>query len=292
MAAKATRKSPVIASTPLKTPSYEDDTFDFSSPATASGGSKCPINLHIAPLPPTMTDSQLLEMVAPFGEIISHKAILDRPSRECKGYGFAKFADHDSAQACIEALTEKNYYVTIARDSFYSKLKDLADEGSTNLYVSNLPVKWDEDKIVAIFKGYEHTKCRLLVNTDGSSKGVAFIDFKDRKICDEIIERFNGIGIAEEEPFLPLQVRYADTVAQKKLKKEKQMVGQFPKKSVLANHKQALDNAQRMIAASLANTSAEESGGVALPAAQHQFWRNTEAPPTPPRSDVSNEEDK
>lgn len=41
--------------------------------------------------------------------------------------------------------------------------------------------------------------------------------FDSRDICDEIIRKFNGVGIGEEG--LPMNIRYADTPAQKELKR-------------------------------------------------------------------------
>ncbi|KAF3926635.1 hypothetical protein AA313_de0210143 [Arthrobotrys entomopaga] len=270
------RKSPVIASTPLKTlPAHDDELADFQSPTMNGFSCKSgPTNVYIKGLPPTMTDKQLRAMIAPFGNVISSKAIIDRPSGVCKGYGFAKFTTLESAQECIKDFKSKSFEATVARDSFYSKLKDLADNESTNLYVSNLPTNWNEEKIIAIFPGYAISKCRLLVNQRGASRGVAFVTFEDRNICDEIIEKFNGIELDEPHHHLPLQVRYADTLAQKRLKKEKAQVGQFPKKSVLANHEHIM---QRSLTLSAGVSNMSLSGSCPLlPQGNQKGWTKSE----------------
>lgn len=41
--------------------------------------------------------------------------------------------------------------------------------------------------------------------------------FESRDVCDDIIRKFNGIGIGEEG--LQMNIRYADTPAQKELKR-------------------------------------------------------------------------
>jgi hypothetical protein len=41
--------------------------------------------------------------------------------------------------------------------------------------------------------------------------------FESRDVCDEIIGKFNGVGIGEEG--LLMNIRYADTPAQKELKR-------------------------------------------------------------------------
>ncbi|KAK6515328.1 hypothetical protein TWF506_007672 [Arthrobotrys conoides] len=286
-----TRKPPVIASTP-RVPQDDDDDYEPMDPMSpisvdfSDDGS--PTNVYIKGLPESTTDKQLLEMVSPFGEVISSKAIVDRPSGTCKGYGFAKFTCTESAKACIEYLKSKSYEATVARDSFYSKLKCFADLESTNLYVSNLPTNWGEERIKSIFPGYKISKCRLLVGYRGQSRGVAFVTFEGREVCDEVIEKFSGIQLNQRGHHLPLQVRYADTLAQKQLKQEQQAVGQFPKRSVLMNHKQTLEKGMRL------NITKMELGP---PVPLHlRNWRTprappVNAPPTPPRSVISSEED-
>ena len=41
--------------------------------------------------------------------------------------------------------------------------------------------------------------------------------FESRDVCDEVIRKFNGVGIGEEG--LLMNIRYADTPAQKELKR-------------------------------------------------------------------------
>ncbi|KAK6363504.1 hypothetical protein TWF730_000936 [Orbilia blumenaviensis] len=276
-----TRKSPVIASTPQV---QEDEGYDFNmSSSSSSIDEDNPKNVYIKGLPENMTDKQLREMVTQFGEVISSKAIIDRPSGACKGYGFAKFEKTECAKACMEYLKSKSYQTSFAKDSFYSQLKGLADLKSTNLYVSNLPVNWGEARILAIFKGYKISKCRLLLSPKNIPRGVAFVTFEDRDVCDEVIEKFTGIELGQEGHPLKLQVRYADTLAQKQLKKEKQAVGLFPKPKVIKSHHLSLEKGMRLNAC---------KGELRAPVPMHMNWRNNSSlPPTPPRSIVGAGED-
>lgn len=41
--------------------------------------------------------------------------------------------------------------------------------------------------------------------------------FESRDVCDDVIRKFNGVGIGEEG--LQMNIRYADTAAQKELKR-------------------------------------------------------------------------
>ncbi|KAJ6259269.1 hypothetical protein Dda_6168 [Drechslerella dactyloides] len=299
MSTKTPRRSPVIASTPLAPPLDNGEGADCSSNASEAGSTSSnhsATNVYIGGLPITMTDELLYEMVAPYGEIVSLKAIAERPSGECKGFGFAMFTTAESARACIDGLTENsNYYAKIARRSFYTYLKEKADETSTNLYVSNLPHTWDADKIVAVFHAYEYSTVRLLIK-ECKFKGVAFIDFKDRAICNEIIEKFNGVKLDEKGHYLKLQVRYADTKEQKELKREAQLVGRFPRKNVLQNHEQAVQRAQQHKVAAGTPTVGFRGHCPSTPSGPYSrtSWRRNEvsftAPLSPPHSETSNED--
>lgn len=57
-------------------------------------------NLYVASLPPTCTDADLFDLFAPFGPIVSAKAMCKKGLKECKGYGFVLFQrEEDAARA-------------------------------------------------------------------------------------------------------------------------------------------------------------------------------------------------
>ncbi|RPA76704.1 hypothetical protein BJ508DRAFT_417479 [Ascobolus immersus RN42] len=173
-------------------------------------------NVYIRGLSAEMDDDKLYEMTACYGNVISHKAIMDTENGGCKGYGFARFETVEEAVLCIEKLTEMNIEADFARESFNSRLKRLADPASTNVYVSNLPFDMNEKGMEEIFHGYKVISNRILRDANGKSRGVGFARFTDRATCDEIINKFHGMPIGNAGNVL--QIRYADTAAQKKFK--------------------------------------------------------------------------
>ncbi|KAI1877427.1 hypothetical protein JX265_003435 [Neoarthrinium moseri] len=103
------------------------------------------------------------------------------------------------------------------QESFNSRLKAEGDESSTNLYISNLPKGVTETDLSAIFINCPILSAKILRDSLGNSRGVGFARFESREICDEIIEQYTGRPIGDEG--LPMQIRYADTPAQKELKR-------------------------------------------------------------------------
>ncbi|CAG8462500.1 5363_t:CDS:2 [Paraglomus brasilianum] len=173
-------------------------------------------NIYIRGLPPTTTDDSLHSMCSIYGSITSSKAIIDQKQGDCKGYGFVMYETEDQAKHAIEQLTRVGLQVSFAKESFSTKLKNLQDLASTNIYLSNLPLDMNEQQLEELFKPYKVLSNRILRDTNGTSRGVGFARMEDRDSAQAIIQQFNGYQLPGAN--LPLQVRFADSLAQKKLK--------------------------------------------------------------------------
>ncbi|CAG8577148.1 12297_t:CDS:2 [Acaulospora morrowiae] len=182
---------------------------NFSNPTKTT-------NIYIRGLPPTTTDDSLHKMCSIYGSITSSKAIIDQKQGDCKGYGFVMYESEEQAKHAIEQLTRLGLQVSFAKESFSTKLKNLQDLASTNIYLSNLPLDMNEQQLEEIFKPYKVVSNRILRDNDGTSRGVGFARMEDRDSALAIIQKFNGHQLPGAS--LPLQVRFADSLAQKKLK--------------------------------------------------------------------------
>ena len=129
----------------------------------------------------------------------------------------------------------------------------MADPGNTNLYVSNLPRNFNEvvsicpcfsqrwsyllyrQHLKDIFEGYKVVSAKILRDSNGINRGVGFARYVGRwsyctllltrlrtysmethEICEDVIAKYHGQPIGEDGN--KLQIRYADTDEQKKLK--------------------------------------------------------------------------
>jgi len=174
-------------------------------------------NVYVRGLAPDMTDEALLWMAQRFGSIKSSKAIIDQQTGSCKGFGFAMFENEAEACACIIGLSQCGYQCSFAKESFSTRLRNLQDNASTNLYISNLPLDTHERDLEELFQPYQVVSNRILRDaTNNMSRGVGFARMMDREAADAIIEKFNGKLIPGCTQ--PLQVRYADSPQQKRLK--------------------------------------------------------------------------
>ena len=62
------------------------------------------MNIFIAGLNYNMSEAELGELFAEYGEVVSVKIIMDRETGRSKGYGFVEMADDAAATKVIEEL--------------------------------------------------------------------------------------------------------------------------------------------------------------------------------------------
>ncbi|KAH0266981.1 RNA-binding domain-containing protein, partial [Aureobasidium melanogenum] len=184
-------------------------------------------NVYIRGLHPETTDEMLEGWGKRFGDIRSSKSIIDHSTGLCKGFGFVKYHNYEDAENCIRGFHYLGYEVSFARESFYSKLKTFADEGNTNLYVSNLPKSLNEHELASVFTPHKVCSARILRDKNGTCRGVGFARFESRTVCEEVIKKFNNykVNVAGEE--YTIQIRFADTQEQKQLKQQTAAARQF-----------------------------------------------------------------
>ncbi|MFA7056536.1 MAG: RNA-binding protein [Candidatus Cloacimonadales bacterium] len=65
------------------------------------------MNIYVGNLSYTMTQEDLKELFAEFGEVTSVKIIEDRETGRPKGFGFVEMADNAAGQNAIDSLNEK-----------------------------------------------------------------------------------------------------------------------------------------------------------------------------------------
>ncbi|KAJ1966378.1 hypothetical protein IWQ62_002437 [Dispira parvispora] len=177
-------------------------------------------NVYINNLPPEMTDEELERLCSAFGTITSHKAIMDATTQTCKGFGFVMYETMEDTHRAIAKLTEAGFHASLARETFKNRLKNMQDKDSTNVYVTNLPLTFTEADLVNLFAEFNVVSPRILRNIDenNESRGVGFVRLSDRESAQRLIHAFHGQILPGAEA--PLQMRFADTPAQKKLKRQ------------------------------------------------------------------------
>uniref|UniRef100_A0AAR2L109 RRM domain-containing protein n=1 Tax=Pygocentrus nattereri TaxID=42514 RepID=A0AAR2L109_PYGNA len=178
-----------------------------SSASSAGGGEQLSkTNLYIRGLHPGTTDQDLVKLCQPYGKIVSTKAILDKTTNKCKGYGFVDFDSPAAAQKAVTALKSSGVQAQMAKQQ---------EQDPTNLYISNLPVSMDEQELEAMLKSFGQViSTRILRDANGTSRGVGFARMESTEKCEAIIQHFNGKYIKTPPgvpvPTEPLLCKFAD----------------------------------------------------------------------------------
>ncbi|KAJ8923373.1 hypothetical protein NQ315_001931 [Exocentrus adspersus] len=175
-------------------------------------------NLYIRGLNPGTTDKDLVNMCQQFGTIISTKAILDKNTNKCKGYGFVDFESPAAAEGAVKALTAKNIQAQMAKVGIWYHQRRQAtqqEQDPTNLYIANLPPNFKESDLDSMLSKYGQViSTRILRDSSGISKGVGFARMESKEKCEHIIQMFNGHSLAGCKD--PLLVKFADGGNKKK----------------------------------------------------------------------------
>ncbi|KAL4646182.1 RNA-binding motif, single-stranded-interacting protein 2-like isoform X3 [Arapaima gigas] len=178
-----------------------------SSNSSCGGGEQLSkTNLYIRGLHPGTTDQDLVKLCQPYGKIVSTKAILDKTTNKCKGYGFVDFDSPAAAQKAVSALKASGVQAQMAKQQ---------EQDPTNLYISNLPLTMDEQELEAMLKPFSQViSTRILRDANGTSRGVGFARMESTEKCEAIIQHFNGKYIKTPPgvpvPTEPLLCKFAD----------------------------------------------------------------------------------
>ncbi|XP_024260314.1 RNA-binding motif, single-stranded-interacting protein 1 isoform X3 [Oncorhynchus tshawytscha] len=204
-------KPPVASSSqPMAppSPSTNSSTNNSSSSSTAGWEQLSKTNLYIRGLAPATTDHDLVKLCQPYGKIVSTKAILDKTTNKCKGYGFVDFDSPAAAQKAVTALKTSGVQAQMA------KVRQ-QEQDPTNLYISNLPLSMDEQELETMLKPFGQViSTRILRDSNGTSRGVGFARMESTEKCDSVISHFNGKFIKTPPgvtvPPEPLLCKFAD----------------------------------------------------------------------------------
>uniref|UniRef100_A0A3P8NH49 RRM domain-containing protein n=1 Tax=Astatotilapia calliptera TaxID=8154 RepID=A0A3P8NH49_ASTCA len=178
-----------------------------SSNSSGGGGEQLSkTNLYIRGLHPGTTDQDLVKLCQPYGKIVSTKAILDKTTNKCKGYGFVDFDSPAAAQKAVTTLKSTGVQAQMAKQQ---------EQDPTNLYISNLPVSMDEQELESMLKSFGQViSTRILRDANGTSRGVGFARMESTEKCEAIIQHFNGKFIKTPPgipvPTEPLLCKFAD----------------------------------------------------------------------------------
>ncbi|XP_053925578.1 RNA-binding motif, single-stranded-interacting protein 1 isoform X2 [Cuculus canorus] len=202
------KQQSIVPAHPMAPPSPSTTSSNNNSSSSSNSGwdQLSKTNLYIRALPPNTTDQDLVKLCQPYGKIVSTKAILDKTTNKCKGYGFVDFDSPAAAQKAVSALKASGVQAQMAKQQ---------EQDPTNLYISNLPLSMDEQELENMLKPFGQViSTRILRDSSGTSRGVGFARMESTEKCEAVIAHFNGKFIKTPAgvsvPAEPLLCKFAD----------------------------------------------------------------------------------
>eukprot|EP01126_Amoeba_proteus_P057028 TRINITY_DN7234_c0_g1_i1.p1 TRINITY_DN7234_c0_g1~~TRINITY_DN7234_c0_g1_i1.p1 ORF type:complete len:519 (+),score=106.72 TRINITY_DN7234_c0_g1_i1:452-2008(+) len=147
-------------------------------------------NVFVKELDPSITDEELAKKFGEFGVVTSAVVMRDEDGASL-GFGFANFADHDSAVNAVNALHETKFgnkilYCCRAQKKAerearlkkeWEQIKIQRYQG-INLYIKNIEDEIDEERLKREFSVFGVIKsCKIMSDEKGNSKGFGFVCF-------------------------------------------------------------------------------------------------------------------
>lgn len=178
-------------------------------------------NVYIHGLPPNTTDEALYNMCSGYGIIISSKSIIDPKTQTCRGYGFVMYEHLHQAQHAIYCLGIAGFEASFAKvrsPQFVPEFRHqvthakLQDQSSSNLYLTNLPLDYTEQKLEELFAPYQVHSVRIMRDQQQQSRGVGFARMPDRQSAQAALEALDGAKLGPE----PLKIKFADAPTSKR----------------------------------------------------------------------------
>ncbi|KAA6404447.1 MAG: putative CBN-EXC-7 protein [Streblomastix strix] len=166
-------------------------------------------NLFVKYLPNGVTDEDLYNLFAPFGEIVSSKVMIDNKTGESLGYGFVKFANLGESERALAALNNFRLGNKILLVKPSNAQRELDMQKSTNLYVKPLLPNTTEQMLRSIFQPYGKIEgIRVMVDKHTrSSKQIGFVRFSTQEEADAAIAGVSGYKLDPIHPPLSFLIK-------------------------------------------------------------------------------------
>ena len=87
------------------------------------------MNLYISNLSNNISDEDLRQLFADYGEITSAKVIMDRETGRSRGFGFVELSDDELAKKAIEELNQASYDGKVINITEARPREDRGDRG-------------------------------------------------------------------------------------------------------------------------------------------------------------------
>ncbi|MBP6385368.1 MAG: RNA-binding protein [Pseudarcicella sp.] len=113
------------------------------------------MDIYVGSIPFKWSESVLKELFEPFGEVVSVKIVINKMTRQNKGFGFVEMMVEDEGKKAIKALDGKEFEgrKIIVNKSEKNNAGSLVKKKKTGIFQPNTKSKIDDKKTWKPFRG-------------------------------------------------------------------------------------------------------------------------------------------
>lgn len=181
-------------------------------------------NVYVKNFSETVTDDDLRNIFGNYGPITSAVVMKDTNGNS-KCFGFVNFQNADDAATAVEKLNgstlndDKVLYVGRAQKKsereaelkarFEQERNDRIEKlQAANLYIKNLDDTIDDEKLKELFTEFGTiTSCKVMVDTQGLSKGSGFVAFSSPEEASRAVQEMNGKMVGKKPLYVAIAQR-------------------------------------------------------------------------------------
>ncbi|CAG2159866.1 unnamed protein product [Oppiella nova] len=183
------------------------------------------IKMFVGQIPRDWSESDCRRLFEEFGEIHSINVLRDKQSGQSRGCCFVTYYTRRSALQAQDALHNVKT-LTSMHHPIQMKPADSENRNERKLFVGMLSKKYTESDVRLMFAAYGNIEeCTVLRDTNGQSKGCAFVTFSTRQCAINAIKAMNH-SQTMEGCSSPLVVKFADTQRDKDARRQQQILMQ------------------------------------------------------------------
>mmetsp|Transcript_27305 Transcript_27305/g.47108 ORF Transcript_27305/g.47108 Transcript_27305/m.47108 type:complete len:614 (+) Transcript_27305:147-1988(+) len=182
-------------------------------------------NVFVKNLDKSIDHKALYDTFIAFGAIRSCKVAVDESTGQSRGHGFVHFETQEAADLAVQKV---NGMLLNGRQVFVgpfvrrmNRSTGHAERNFTNVFVKNLNLDVDEDKLRAMFQEFgDITSSIVMKDETGASRGFGFVNFDNPDSAKKAAEAMNGQNVGGDRPLFVGR-------AQKKAEREAELRSKF-----------------------------------------------------------------